>query len=100
MTEQEWGIVMLAFTDLFDIVKKKAPEEVHINQTFAAGKILLEELKRIRLQEGFRLALSESNRMLIPRGVSSTGMRTRNDWQKQNEELEKKEGSTTLSRSW
>jgi hypothetical protein len=81
MTKAEWSIVMLAFTDLFDIANRTSPKEIHIDKTFAAGTILIEELKRIRRDESVRQALNRTGGM-----VSSGGI----DWKKRNEELEKK----------
>jgi hypothetical protein len=85
MNEREWTVVVLAFTDLFDKLKQIAPEQINIDKAYVAGKILQDELKRIRAKE-----VPES----IIRNWTSyrfkNGVRISNNWQKQNEELEKK----------
>jgi hypothetical protein len=80
MNEREWTAVVLAFTDLFDKLKMIAPEKINIDKSYIAGKILQDELKIIRRNESLRRALKM--------GFSLN--RTVNDWQKQNQELEKK----------
>lgn len=77
MTEQEWIVVTLAFTDLFDIVKRAAPDQIHIDKTYAAGKILLREHDVIRARKS-----------LLTNSLSLG--RPSMNWQKRNEELEKK----------
>jgi hypothetical protein len=77
MTEQEWAIVTTALTDLFDTVKLIAPERININKMYMAGRILQMEQDRIRARQYFTGA------------GAITGTRGPN-WQKRNEELEKK----------
>jgi hypothetical protein len=87
MTEQEWTIVTLAFTDLFDIVKKVAPEQINVNKIFLAGKILQQEHNRIRAQ---RLMFTLFRVSALQHADSMKDKMIQNDWQKHNEELEKK----------
>jgi hypothetical protein len=81
MNEREWTAVVLAFTDLFDKLKKIAPEQINIDKSYVAGKILQDELKIIRRNDSLRRAL---------RMGFSLNRTVTNSWQKQNEELEKK----------
>jgi hypothetical protein len=87
MTKAEWSIVMLAFTDLFDIANRTSPKDIHIDKTFAAGTILIEELKRIRRNESVRQALKMGFSLNGTGGMVSGGGI---NWKKRNEELEKK----------
>jgi hypothetical protein len=94
MNEREWTAVTLAFTDLFDKLKKIAPEQINIDKSYVAGKILQDELKRIRatsaLENYYITNAGWLSYGIRPTGIRSTGMRNSMDWQKQNEELEKK----------
>jgi hypothetical protein len=82
MNEREWTAVTLAFTDLFDKLKKIAPEQINIDKSYVAGKILQDELKIIRRNEGVQRALRL--------GFSLNRTVKTSEWQKQNDELEKK----------
>jgi hypothetical protein len=79
MTEREWTAVVLAFTDLFDIVKEAeaAPSKVDVDKIFIAGKILQKEIDLIQVRETLL-------------GMSSGMQGGTPDWKKHNEELEKK----------
>lgn len=90
MTEPEWAIVALAFTELFDTVKAIAPDKVHIDKTYAAGKILQKELDRIRAKRSlFTDLITDSMPNIGYRFKTTVGYRQQ-DWRKRNEELEKK----------
>lgn len=94
MNEREWTAVTLAFTDLFDKLKKIAPEQINIDKSYVAGKILQDELRRIRNVEKMILPNFDwtwiASELNSGKGIRSTGMRNNTNWQKQNEELEKK----------
>lgn len=82
MTEQEWAIVTLAFTNLFDTVKELAPERINKDRVFTAGKILQQEQNRIRARQFFWLnAATEAAEL---------------SWQKKNAELERKKEAQHL----
>jgi len=82
MTEKEWMAVTLAFTDLFDKLKKAAPEQISIDKTLLAGKILQQEHDRIRARNLMFDYINYVN--------WSDKKIPRDDWQKRNEELERK----------
>lgn len=83
MTEPEWTTVVLAFTRMFDTLKVVAPEKIDVQQVETAGRILITELQRIRALQAFRMVAFRGQ-------VSHTGTEQNVDWQRRNEELEKK----------
>ena len=88
MTEKEWMAVTLAFTDLFDKLKKVAPEQISIDKTLLAGKILQQEHDRIRARN-LMFSLLRPPTGALGR-VNWSKNTSQDDWQKRNEELEKK----------
>jgi hypothetical protein len=92
MTDREWAIVTTALTDLFDIAKETAPTRINADRIYAAGVILNQELMRIRTIRANKYFLLRElyDAGAMKGGITSSGMRNAPDWQKKNEELEKK----------